>query len=187
MFVGKTFGLKSSGCYMALLRTTPINQEHDETQASHMKLVLNGFSTESEFDSEDECSSADMKMKVISDSTENALNQVDDDNDDGWCILEDIDDDTAPENISMESILSILSVADWPEDVAAKYRTFEQEVLSHEVILQRTWIRIKRECTKSVNVRIHIPFHLFFFASASGTFRYVSLQIGTKSHHHMNS
>ena len=69
-----------------------------------------------------------------------------------WCIPEDIDDDEKEEIVSIESILSMLSSAKWPDDLVANYETLKEEVLSHELIYHTTWIRVKRECALAVEV-----------------------------------
>ena len=140
---------------MALLAAKSTNNGNQMPLFNHWD-ANRGFSTES--GSDDSCCTQSTNDD-ISDSKEDTSSE---DDEDDWCTPEDTDVDSAQEKISMQAISTLLSAVTWPDDVAVKYRTFREEVLSHEVIFQRTWIRIKAECTRSVNVctTIHSDCHV---------------------------
>lgn len=56
---------------------------------------------------------------------------------------------SSDETIDIDAILSTES---WPNHITPKYKNFKAEVLSHNVIGEKNWIRVVMECEKAMKV-----------------------------------
>ena len=138
---------------MARISAEQIIKENQMPSSPQFQAVDSGFSTASESDDGNTISCINSMVKDDMFGLEQVENSSSDDDED-WCTYEDIetDDDDASEILSIESILGILSAVTFPDDMTARHRTLREEVLDHELIYHRTWIRVKRECTGAVMV-----------------------------------
>lgn len=80
---------------------------------------------------------------------EDKMKDFDSYDDDCFSVSTDDVDDWEPLDLQI-----FRSVTSWPTDTVPKYPTFKEEVLSHEVILERHWIRVETECAKAMQVHL---------------------------------
>ena len=87
------------------------------------------------------------------------IKQSNDESDtDYWCSPVD-----APNHADMKLYVDeILMALDWPDDIPPKYHTLKEEVLSHDVIGERTWSRIVSDCCKAIEVESLFVLHDFW-------------------------
>lgn len=136
---------------MAQASVEAINKENQKPSSSDHQSMDSGFSFATESEHQD--TMTHVTMESLYESKEDSLN----DDEDDWCTFEDTKtaDEDAPEPMTLDIILEILSAANCPDDIDSNHhKNLREEVLSHEIILRRTWIQVTRECTEAVMVCI---------------------------------
>lgn len=103
--------------------------------------------------SPDKCLGEMMKSKSNEPNSKSKppIKTIIDKHEDHWCSTDGLDDDY-PKKETLDFDV-ILSAKPWRKDIVPKYQTLKEEILSHEVIGQRTWMRIKIECEKAMKVQ----------------------------------